>query len=481
MIERITQGESKVLEFKETLPESKKYIKTILAFANTSGGQLLIGVRDDKTIIGVEPDEAIRMMDRISNAISDLCEPMIMPNIYLTSLEGKTIIVVEVYPSKNTPHFIKGEGMENGTYIRVGATTRVADSTKLQELQMQGKHVSYDKVIYRGEAVQQEDIEELCATINTYRKNYCSIHELTKALPDVTLQSLINWDILQKVGDTLVPTNAYMLLIGKGFPFSKIQCATFKGETRSIFINKKEYRGSLFEQVEAAYEFMIANLKIGAEINGLIRRDIYEIPLNVLREILLNASVHRNFLMNSCIQVSIFDDRLEVTSPGSLYGGLTLEQALEGTSVLRNSGIAEVFAQAKLIESWGTGLQRIVQGCIEHGLPKPEFFESNTSFRIVIYREKESSIKIVDKKSSIKIVDEKPSIKTVDIVPKMKTEKKLQDILTYMKVNKEYSRVEIMQALGLKESRTRDLLRLLLKEDKIIKSGQRKNAMYRKK
>lgn len=124
MIERIAQGESKVLEFKERLPESKKYIKTILAFANTSGGQLLIGVRDDKTIVGVEPDEAIRMMDRISNAISDLCEPMIMPNIYLISLEGKTIIVVEVYPSKNTPHFIKGEGMENGTYIRVGATTR---------------------------------------------------------------------------------------------------------------------------------------------------------------------------------------------------------------------------------------------------------------------------------------------------------------------------------------------------------------------
>lgn len=474
----IEKGESKTLEFKEAFPESKKYIKTILAFANTSGGQLLIGVKDDKTVVGVTADSTISIMDTISNAVSDLCVPMVMPNIYTTSVEGKTVIVVEVYPSKNTPHYLKSEGIENGTYIRIGATTRLADSTKIQELHMQGKHLSYDKVIYRGETVLQEDIEQLCMDINSYRKNYCTMHELTKAMPEVTLQGLINWEIIQKVGDLLVPTNAYMLLIGKGFPFSKIQCARFKGVDRSIFLDKKEYKGSLFDQLESAYEFIISHLHIGAEINGLVRKDIYEIPPAVLREILLNAITHRNYLMTSCIQVSIFDDRLEVTSPGSLYGGLTLDQALNGNSVLRNQGIAEVFAQAKLIESWGTGLQRIIQGCAEHGLAEPEFLESHMNFRINIYRTGKSSIKIVDKKSSIKTVDKKSSIKTIDKVDMKKTEKNLREILNFMKSDKEYTRDEIMQALELKESRTRDLLRILTKENKISKIGQRKNARY---
>lgn len=193
----------------------------------------------------------------------------------------------------------------------------------------------------------------------------------------------------------------------------------------------------------------------------------------MLREILLNAITHRNYLMNACIQVSIFDNRLEITSPGSLYGGLTLEQALEGNSVLRNPGIAEVFAQAKLIESWGTGLQRIKQGCIEHGLPEPEFLESSTSFRIVIYRQKDFSLETVGKNRR-----KEPS-ESLDSKRK-NLQESMDMILDFMDNDISYTRQKIMFRLGIKESRAREILRQLVQQERIYVLGKGKSIRYQK-
>ena len=140
----MVSGESKNIEYKLTLPDkSEKYIKTIVAFANSQGGKLIIGV-DDKThqVVGVDDDNLFRLMDGIANAVSDSCVPQIIPDIEPQTIDGKTVIVVTVEVGKNRPYYLKSKGKENGTYIRVAGTSRQAYPEKIKELEMEGARIS---------------------------------------------------------------------------------------------------------------------------------------------------------------------------------------------------------------------------------------------------------------------------------------------------------------------------------------------------
>ena len=134
----------------------------------------------------------------------------------------------------------------------------------------------------------------------------------------------------------MLASNAFVLLTSDYFRFAKIRCALFKGTDRDVFIDKKEYSGPLYKQIEAAYQFVLRHINHSAEIDGLVRKDRYELPVGAIREMIINAVCHRNYMDNSYVQVAIYDDRLEVTSPGMLYGGLTLEEAISGRSKIRN-------------------------------------------------------------------------------------------------------------------------------------------------
>ena len=123
-------------------------------------------------------------------------------------------------------------------------------------------------------------------------------------------------------------------------------------------------------------------------IDGLHRRDIYELPTRSVREMIANAVLHRSYLDDSSIQVSLYDDRLEIDSPGMLFEGLTLTEALSGKSRCRNKAIAEAFQYMKLVEGWGTGLPRLFRNCEEMGLPRPEFTEFGDGIKVIIYRTK---------------------------------------------------------------------------------------------
>lgn len=173
-------------------------------------------------------------------------------------------------------------------------------------------------------------------------------------IKDVTVQNLINWGVVKNMDGTLLPTNAFVLLTDNVFPFAKIQCALFKGTERVVFIDKRDFEGPLYEQIEEAYDFVLKHINLGAEIKDLVRNEAYELPTEAIREAIVNAVTHRNFLDRACVQVAVYDDRVEVTSPGMLYGGLTIEQIKEGGSKIRNRCIAEVFSRMRIIESWGT-------------------------------------------------------------------------------------------------------------------------------
>lgn len=147
----------------------------------------------------------------------------------------------------------------------------------------------------------------------------------------------------------------------------------------------------MYEQVEETYQFVLKHINLGAQIDGLVRKDIYELPVESIRESIVNAVTHRNYMENSCVQIAVFDDRVEITSPGMLYGDLSIETIKQGKSKIRNKGVAEVFNRMKIIEEWGTGISRIIAGCRDYHLPDPEFLELGDSFRVNIFKKQEMS------------------------------------------------------------------------------------------
>ena len=351
-LEEIFAGESKNLEFKESLPvKSSKYMKTIVAFANGQGGKLIIGVEDDtKKIVGIDKNEAFKIMDAIANAISDSCKPAIIPDIYMQTVNEATVIIVDIEAGRQRPYYLAAEGLQHGVYVRVAGTTRPADEAMVKELLFEGNNRFFDKTVCLGLQVSEADIEKLCFDMKQVALRNCRSDEERALVKDVTPKQLLSWGILTEYEGKLVPTNAYAILTGADILHCTFQCAVFKDNERVIFVDRREFMGAVQDIIEDAYQFVLRNIHLGAVIEGLYRQDVYEIPPAAIRELIINAAVHRSYLDNGNIQVAIFDNRLEITSPGKLPLGQTIEKMREGYSKVRNEALAMAFSYMHLID-----------------------------------------------------------------------------------------------------------------------------------
>ena len=388
-IEEIYSGESKNLEFKQEVPaRSERYMKTVVAFANTAGGRLIFGIEDGThQILGVPPETVFQDMDSITNSICDSCTPMIIPDITLQTVEDKTLIVVQIYPGGQRPYYITSLGKEAGTYVRIAGTSRPADSYLLRELEFEGMNRCFDQTYAAPRLVGDTQIEALCSSMREYALKMCSTENERAAVKTVTKSNLLSWGILTEKEGKILPTNAFVLLTDNDFLQAKIQCAVFKGTTRGEFLERRDYTGPIYKQIDDAYNFVLRNIRYGARYSGLYRVDDYELPIICIREIIANVVTHRSYLNPGCVQVAIYDDRLEVTSPGMLFGGLTLAQMREGYSRPRNRAVANAFTYMKIIEQWGSGVPKMLKACREFGVGEPEFLESGMDFRVNLYRE----------------------------------------------------------------------------------------------
>ena len=391
-IEEILAGESKNVEFKVQRPDkSMKYMKTVVAFANGKGGRIIFGI-DDKTreVVGIPDDKVFREIDAITNAISDSCEPTIIPDVYLQNIN-----VAEIRTGRRKPYYIKAEGLENVVYIRVSGTTRPADRDMSRELYYECDARSFDSIIRRDIEVTDEDIKSLCEQMKEVAIANCKSNLQRSAVKDVTKNVLLSWGILKKdENEKIYPTNAYIYLTGQGGLRSMIQCAVFKGTTRAVFLDRRNYEGPLWKQVEEAVQFVLRNIRMGCRLEGVYRQDIYELPPDSIRELIVNAVMNCSYIQNSNIQVAIYDDRLEITSPGGLLPGVTIELMKEGFSKIRNRSLANAFAYMNLVEAWGSGIPKLMQAMQEYGLREPEFIDMEVAFRINLYRGQNEVIEV---------------------------------------------------------------------------------------
>lgn len=442
----LLKGESKTLEFKAALSsKSESYLKTVVAFANTDGGRLIFGI-DDKSrqVVGVEKDDVFKIMDAIANAVSDSCAPKIVPDISFETIEDKTVVLVDIAAGFNRPYMLKSGGLDKGVYVRVGATSRPADVEQIREMMLDGSNQSWDEQICRSYALTDRAVKKLCSDINRYRTEKDG-----QNAPKTTKETLIGWGVLKQDKTEVLPTNAFALLTDNPFGQAKIQCAVFKGESKSVFLDRKEYEGSLCRLLEDAYQYVLRNIRMGAVIEGLIRQDKFELPPAAIREMICNAICHRSYMDEGMIQVSVFDDRLEVSSPGALCRGLTLKDALKGRSKPRNKVIAEVFSRMGIIEKWGTGLQRIVDLAKQEGLKEPVFENNDSFFRVILYRGKEEAAQTTDQ-----------TVQTTE-----------QKIMNAIAEKPTITRKELAEKTGLSESGIKWQLDKLKKEQKILRAG----------
>lgn len=234
--------------------------------------------------------------------------------------------------------------------------------------------------------VSEADIEKLCFDMKQVALRNCRSDEERALVKDVTPKQLLSWGILTEYEGKLVPTNAYAILTGADILHCTFQCAVFKDNERVIFVDRREFMGAVQDIIEDAYQFVLRNIHLGAVIEGLYRQDVYEIPPAAIRELIINAAVHRSYLDNGNIQVAIFDNRLEITSPGKLPLGQTIEKMREGYSKVRNEALAMAFSYMHLIERWGTGMLRIAKMIREAGLGELEILGGETELRFNIYR-----------------------------------------------------------------------------------------------
>ena len=390
ILKDILAGESKNIEFKETLPkQSIKYMKSVVAFANSEGGKIIFGVEDSTCkVVGVgNSEEAFKMMDSIASAISDSVKPAIIPDIRIQTVENKNVIIVEIPQGRNRPYHIKSLSVIGGTYIRLGATNQQADERVIKELTLEGTNQSYDRMLCIGLKATTKEINRLCKTLKQTAINNCISDSQKKSVKTVNLNQLLSWGVLIENLGKYQPSNAYALLTGAYNIPTMIQCAVFKGNSKGIFIDKREFAGPIQEQLEEAYKFVLRNIRLGAVIEGLYRKDIYELPPDAIRELITNAVVHRSYVdISSNIQIALYDNRLEITSPGRLPAGQQIERMQDGYSKIRNEAIALAFSYMNLIESWGSGFPKINKLLQAYGLEPLEIQYSGNDLRISLYR-----------------------------------------------------------------------------------------------
>ncbi len=380
--ELLSKSEGKTLEFKENSHSLQKIIQTIIAFANTAGGILLIGVKNEtKEVVGLS--NILQEEEKIANAIADSVSPLLIPSLQFCSFRDRDILIITVPYSPNLYH-LKSKGEFAGTFIRLGSTNRLADAHIITEIRRLKEHTSFDQLPDCKYSLSDFDFE--------LAKKY--FIDTGKVFTETKAKSL---ELLTTHQSETYPTKGGLLLFGKDrdrlFPDPIARMIRFEGISKNSAIDELENRSPLPQALEEILAFIRRHTSVSASIRDTKREEIPQYSPIILREATMNALVHADYANHrSPIQIAIFDDRLEITNPGALPFGLSLDTAISGVSQLRNKVLGRTFRELKLTEHWGSGLKRMVEACEQQNIPLPKFEELDNFFRVTLYPKLTKSI-----------------------------------------------------------------------------------------
>lgn len=443
----LSNPESSDLELKESLHSEQEISKVICGFANTEGGLLFIGVDKKGAIIGVSGD-ADELQQKLS-ACGQNVFPAPLMDIETHVIDGKRIVVVRVHRAD------AGNGHTFGgvIYVRLGSTTRKLEGQTMFEF-LKNRHIlCFDLISSRAKT---EDIDE--KKVHAYlskrgQGDYLENHSIK--------EFLLSLDLAADNGELKIK-NAAALSFTKNpqfwFPQSEVKVVRFRG-TEPIEVSEHQVlEGSPVELIEKAYTFIQKNISKEIKVKPASpqREEIYEYPLKVFREAVTNAIAHRDYFNINGIQINIFDDRIEITNPGSVPTGLTKE-LFGAISVQRNPQTYKILREMKYVEGLGLGVPGMINGMRAQGLTDPEFMWTEYFFRVIL-RNKKAKAHTIEKTGDLK--------------------ERQQRALEYLKKNKTIKTKQYAQMNKISEGMAQIDLRELMAFGYIKKIGKYRGAYY---
>jgi len=363
--ELIQQGESQSIEFKTSLKLRNEIGQTISAFTNTSGGIILIGVSDEGKIIGVEVGR--KTVEDLANWVKENTDPQIYPDVKVRRADGKNIIEIAINESDDKPVFFKDRAFQ-----RVAKTNQRISASKIRELAKQEKvKLHWDERIC--ERATLEDINK--EKVKWFLERRESVRNVKKPM-DMSLEEL-----LMNIGavnrEVKKPTNAGILFFGKNpqrfFLNSQLRIARFKGtDVIHPVIDRLDCQGPLWEMVDLAEDFIRRNIRLLSlrVSTSFQREDKFEYPLDALREAIINALIHRDFLESADVRSFIFDNRIEVINPGSFPEGVSPDEPIHKPV---NPLLCQFMYDIGFIEKYGSGIKMMRRLCRKWGNKQPYY------------------------------------------------------------------------------------------------------------
>ena len=432
-------------EFKERFVPD--IYKEVIAFANTDGGVILVGVNDCGEAVGLNNiDETYT---QITNGIRDAILPDITMFVKYT-LEEEKVIRIEVGEGTYKPYYLKSKGLKpSGVYVRQGASSAPASQEQIRRMIKNADGESFEKL----RALVQELTFKYTSEIFEKRGiSFCEEKYYQLGIKNLELDLYTNLGFL--LSDQCTHT---------------INVAVFSDEMNTVFKDKKEFSGSVLEQLEETYKYLQLCNRNRAEITGLEREDHWDYKEEAVREALLNAIVHRDYNYSGSIIINVNEKEMEFISIGGLLTGITQEDIRNGISLSRNSKLAEVFHRLRFIEAYGTGIRRIY-ALYRNFRRQPEMSITPNSFKITLPNMNVLGHDEVYVESQIPVSVEKFPVFTLT--------KQMKDILDFIAEHGDISSEDTQKLLNVKETRAYVILKRLTDAGMIEKIGKGKSKRY---
>ena len=437
--------ENKTTEFKREYVDDIK--NTVVAFANSDGGTLYIGINDDGSVCGVQNVDDTML--RVTNAVRDAVRPDITMFVECRNevMEGKPIVSVTVQRGTARPYYLHGKGIRpEGVYVRQGASTVPATDAAILNMIKETSGDSYES----ARSLNQDLTFDEAAAFFKKRKVAFGKSQMRT---------------LHLIGEDDNYTNLAFLLSDQCT--HTIKLAVFEGSKKTVFKDRCELSGSILGQLNEAFAYIDRYNRTRAEFAGLDRVDMRDYPPEAVREALLNAIVHRDYSFRGSTLISIFEDRIEFVTIGGLVKGITLEDVKLGISVLRNQNLANVFYRLRLIEAYGTGILKINEAYDDYEI-KPLIETTDNAFKITLpnsnFRSEHQAPKGAGKNQGATSAEKKES--------------RIHAVLALCRTKGSFVRTDVEAALGISQSTAILILRELVDDGVLTKQGKGKNLRY---